>query len=440
MTHAGRKILIATSGSLGDLHPFVALAHALATEGLEPVVATCDYYRDYILSEGLAFAPIRPDLDDMTRDLSLDLHGIAGKMAQDDAFLLRKLIFPYLRQSYEDISAAAEGASLIVAHSLGFSTQASAEMLGLPLVSIALSPLFLPSTYDPPASAPLPYILAPRNSVGRAYNSLAKALTLRAIWLWATPLRKFRAQLGLRNDLGPGPFLIGSHAASTIGLFSPLLAPLQPDYPANFVVAGHSFHDRFMEAGEALRPAHEEFFDAGAPPIVFTLGSFFVRDRVDHFRACVGAAQNLGRRALLLLHADDLAEFGSGFSKDVMALSYVPHSWVFPRACAVVHHGGIGTSGQAMRSGVPQLITPVMGDQFDNAARLERLGIAKTLVAKKATMESLRDSLARLFSDENCANRARDVSAIVEKEDGARVAARIIVDMLERNEFRSKVA
>ncbi len=432
---ARRKILIATGGSLGDLHPFVALAHALAGEGLEPVVATCDYYRDYILSEGLAFAPIRPDLEDMARDLSLDLHGVAREMAKDNAFLFRKLIFPYLRQSYEDIVAAAEGAALIVAHSLAFSAQAAAEKQGLPLANIVLSPLLLPSAYDPPDGALAPYILAPRNGVSRAYNRLIKALSIRAVWLWAVPLRRFRAQLGLPNPLGAGLFSMGRHAEMTFALYSPLLAPLQPDHPAGMVVAGQSFHDRFMNSGDALRPALEEFFDEGPAPIVFTLGSFFVRDRVDHFRACVAAARALGRRAILLLHADDLAELGDQYARDVMATSYVPHSWVFPRACAVVHHGGAGTSGQAMRSGAPQLVTPVMGDQFDNAARLERLGVARTLVAKKATQVSLTEALASLLADERCARRAREIATIVEREDGARVAARHIANRLERHDF-----
>jgi UDP:flavonoid glycosyltransferase YjiC (YdhE family) len=440
MAQARRKILIATSGSLGDLHPFVALAHALASEGLEPVVATCAYYRDYILSEGLAFAPIRPDLDDMSRDVSLDLHGIARAMAKEDGFLFRKLIFPYLHQAYEDISAAAEGASLIVAHALAFPAQAVAEKRGLPLANVILSPLLLPSAYDPPDGAFSPYVLAPRNGLSRAYNRFMKAVTARAVWLWAAPLRSFRTQLGLQNQLGAGPFSMGWHADATIALYSPLLAPLQPDHPPGTAIAGHSFHDRHMNSGEELRPALEAFFDAGAPPIVFTLGSFFARDRVDHFRACVDAAQDLGRRAILMLHADDLAELGDEFSKDVMALSYVPHSWLFPRACAVVHHGGVGTSGQAMRSGVPQLVTPVMGDQFDNAARLERLGVARTLVAKKATVASLGNSLSILLTDENYARRARELAPSLEREDGARAAARIISQMLNRNELGRKVA
>jgi len=430
-------VLIATGGSLGDLHPFIAIAHALSEEGLHPVVAASGYYRDYILSEGLSFAPIRPDFDDMTQDLSLDLHGIAREMAKDNAFLFRSLIFPYLRRSYEDIFAAANDAALIVAHSLGFAAHASAEILGKPLAIVALSPMLIPSADDPPAGVSLPYVIAPRSDLARTYNRVVREAAHRVAQIWATPLRRFRRRIGLRNELGAGPLLMGPPPAAIVGLYSPLLAPLQEDHPPGFTVAGFSFHDRFMNSGEALRPALEEFLDAGPAPIVFTLGSFFVRDQIEHFRACIGAAEALGRRAIVLVHADDLAELGVGFSTKVMIASYVPHSWLFPSACAIVHHAGAGTSGQAMRAGAPQLVTPVMGDQFDNAARLERLGVALSVAARNATAGTLRHALERLLSDEKYAARAREISAIVENEDGARITAKIVHNLIEDFEKRN---
>ena len=55
--------------------------------------------------------------------------------------------------------------------------------------------------------------------------------------------------------------------------------------------------------------------------------------------------------------------------KGVVAFDYAPFSLLFPRAAAIVHHGGIGTTGQAMRSGRPSLVMPCAWDQPDNAER-----------------------------------------------------------------------
>jgi sterol 3beta-glucosyltransferase len=41
-----------------------------------------------------------------------------------------------------------------------------------------------------------------------------------------------------------------------------------------------------------------------------------------------------------------------------------PYDWLFDKVCAVVHHGGSGTTHSALRFGLPQLIIPHIVDQF----------------------------------------------------------------------------
>lgn len=106
---------------------------------------------------------------------------------------------------------------------------------------------------------------------------------------------------------------------------------------------------------------------------------------------------------------------------DIHISSYAPHSLVFPRARAVVHHGGIGTTGQALRAGRPQLVTPFLGDQFDNAERLQRLGVARVLDGKTATAQALYEELAAF--DESYEARAVAVAEEVRREEGAGMAA-----------------
>lgn len=164
------RILIATFGSLGDLHPFVALGHALAREGFAPVIATSAAYMDYIRGERLDFAPIRPDADDLMTRLGMDLGEIGRRMAEDDRFLFDTLIFPHLRESFDDLFAAAEGAVAVVAHSLAFAARIAAEARGLPCVTILLSPLMAYSPDDPPAGSHAPFLPAPVGALGRLYN------------------------------------------------------------------------------------------------------------------------------------------------------------------------------------------------------------------------------------------------------------------------------
>lgn len=417
---SARRILIATFGSLGDIHPFIALGHALAREGFAPVIATSAVYEAYVRSEGLDFAPIRPDADALMERLGMDLGGIARKMAEDDKFLFECLIFPHLRESYDDLLAAAEGVEAVVSHSLAFAARLVAETAGLPLVTVLLSPLMLYSAFDPPLGSRVPLRCAPAWPIEVAYNRLLLWSLAQVVALWAEPLRRLRRELGLQPRYGLDLLLGSKSSDAIIALFSPALARPQPDYGSRAFIAGHTFHDRYLGAGE-LEQELAAFLDAGAAPLVFTLGSFVTLARKDYYRDCIQVALKLGKRAVLLAHEDEVDELGADLPDGIFVAAYAPHSRVFPRAAAIVHHGGIGTVGQALRAGRPQLVTPFLGDQFDNAERLERLGVARIVDGKTATQEALLRELTRL--DDGHRRRARDVGRRVAAEDGASAAA-----------------
>lgn len=431
MSSAARKILIATFGSLGDLHPFVALAHALEREGFAPVIATSAAYAEYIAGEGLNFAPIRPDADDLTARLGIDMGEIARRMAQDDTFLFKDLIFPHLRESYDDLVAASDGAVAIVTHSLAFAGRIAAEALGLPLVTVLLSPMKVYSAYDPPIGSRAPFRPSPGSAPELMLNRFLLWGLSHAIAFSARPLWRLRRELGLRRRYGLDLLLGAKSSDATIGLFSPTLAPPQPDHAPNMLIAGHTFHDRFLGA-EALSADIEAFLEQGSPPVVFTLGSFVARSRNDHYRVVAAAARQVGRRALLLAHEDDVAALREELPADVHVAAYAPHSLIFPRACAVVHHGGIGTTGQALRAGRPQVVTPFLGDQPDNAGRLRRLGVARSVDGETMTANALARELDIVLKQDQYAAQAETLAATVRREDGAGAAARRIAAVIER--------
>lgn len=429
-TSAPRKVLLVTFGSLGDLHPFVALAHALAAEGLAPIVATSGAYRDHIVGEGLAFVPIRPDAADVTAHLGMELGDIARRLTRDDGFLFRSVIFPHLQAGVEDLLAAAEGVDAIVSHAIAFPGRLVAEKLGLPNISVLLSPLLLLAPEDPPRAAGLPFLCGPQGgAIPRFYNRLIRATLEVGINVVARPLTRMRQGLTLPKQSGLDLLFGARSCVARICLFSPLL--LAPDVAARHAafVAGHSFSDRF-EGRRALDPALAAFLDAGPAPIIFSLGSFVARDRQSDYRVFADAARHLDRRAVLLVADDDLPALAELNDPMTMVAAYAPHSLVFPRGCALVHHGGVGTSGQALRAGKPQIVIPFFGDQFDNAMRLKRLGVARIL--KGATLEpgALSREIERVLTDPDCVMRSATLGPIVAAENGAKVAAQHIVRLL----------
>lgn len=429
--HSGRKIVIASFGSLGDLNPYVALAHALKREGFTSVIAASEVYRGWVLGEGLGFAPMRPDVSDVSARLGLCVGEIAERVARDDGFLFREVIFPFLREGYEDVAAAAEGAEAIVAHSIAFGAKLAAERLGLPLFDGVVSPLFLMSAQDPPLGARSPFIAAPRSAAALAYNRCVLFAFTHLLALKSRPIARLRGELGLPRRRGRALLTGGPQARATLALVSPLLAPPQTDHPSGTLVAGHTFHDRFLDRTETLPAELEDFLCAGAPPIVVSLGSFVLSGKEEFYRAVADAARALGLRVALLVSEDERAALAARLPPEAHVAGHAPHSLVFPRACVVVHHGGAGSSGQALRAGKPQLVVPVLGDQPDNAARLARLRVARVLPFARASRARLEAELRALLADASCAEHAVDAAARIAAEDGATTAARRIADCLK---------
>lgn len=427
------KILIATFGSLGDVNPFIGLAHALRSQGFDPVIATSEEYRDFIEGEGLDFKPVRPDLGEISSRLNMHKGEIATKMSQSKRFLFDQIMFPHLRDAYHDVMELTKDVDGVVTHCLAFGAKAAAEQRGLPLFNVFLSPMLLFSADNPPLGTPAPFISA-RSPVAVGYNRLLLRVVEDALTLLASPLRRFRKELGLPGLRGFELLVGAPRPAATIGLFSSLLMPTLSKRIRSEIVVGHSFHDGSKTVGTPESPELPsdllEFLNSGSEPIVFTLGSIVTIDRTDYFRDCAAAARALNRRAVLLVDQADVNQLRQEMPSDVSVQGYIPHSPLFPRCRAVVHHGGMGSTGQALRAGKPQLVTPFCNDQFDIAQRLCRLGVARALKAEGVSVNQLTHNIEILLSSPGYTECAKAVAEDVAMEDGASSAAALISDRL----------
>ena len=211
-----------------------------------------------------------------------------------------------------------------------------------------------------------------------------------------------------------------------LAMFSPVLARPQRDWPARTRQTGFAFYDA-MDPDYVLPELVEAFLQAGPPPIVFTLGSAAVHAARHFYVDSLTAAGSLGRRALLLTGPgrqglpDPLPDWA-------LAAPYAPHAEVFPRACAIVHQGGAGTTGQALRTGRPMLMVPFAHDQPDNAARMRRAGVAAALPIGRYTASGAARLLGAVLADRRMAARADLLSDRVRAEDGVGAAC----DAIER--------
>lgn len=407
------RIILATFGSHGDLNPFLALGLELKRRGHDPVVATSEGYRRDVESRGLGFSSVRPDLD--RQDLALFERAL--DRVKGPEVIVRELMMPRVRESYEDLERAAAGADLLLSHSLTYAAPVLAEKKNMIWLSVVLQPLMFLSAEDPPVLAPAPWLAALR-PLGPAFNRALFLVLKLAASRWGDPVRALRKELGLER--GADPVFDGQYSPyGTLALFSPLYGPPQLDWPENTLACGFPFLDSDI-GGKGLDPALEAFLDAGTPPVVFTLGSAAVMIAGDFYRNAAASVKGHGVRAVLLAGpaAKDMTDLPNG----VEAFESAPYHDLFPRCAAVVHSGGIGTTAQALRAGVPQMIVPFAHDQYDNAARIARLGAGEALHGRNPTGRELAATLSRLLDDDDIKLRASQMGAAIRAENGVSLA------------------
>ena len=424
-----RRVVLATFGTLGDIHPFIALAKALQERSAEPVLATSAMHRGLVEGEGIAFAPMRPDETDIARAHDIDIAELFRRMVASPFFLLDEIYIRFLGETFADVLAAADGAHALVVHSLLNGAQLAAERSGLPWVRVALSPVHLQSAQAPSLTPPLPYVLEPRGLGDLARNRALRRLLRQRLALKLRPVRRFRGTVGLPPSRLDSYLDCGgrNEANAVVGFYSRHFAPKQTDHPPNAEVVGFPFYRSTLPDGAALMPAIEAFLAAGEPPVVFTLGSFATESAGAFYEESVAAARRIGVRALLLTGSRGAQRLAFLAGDDAHVCPYAPHDLVFTRCACIVHHGGIGTAGQALRSGRPQLVVPFFGDQLDIAARLVRLRVAEALRPADYTAARAAALLGRLLAEPRaeCATFA----AAVQAEDGAGRLADMILTL-----------
>lgn len=409
------RIVFSTYGTFGDVNPLIALSLELMRRGHTPVLAIPEMFRPKVEPLGIEFAPVRPEQDPKDTLLIAMIYDI--KHGTETG--LRKFLFPALRESYHDLTAAVAaggGADLLVAGELAYTAPMVAEKTGIPWASYVLAPFSFFSAYDPPVLPPYPTLANLQTAfppLGHVVTRFARLVTRQ----WPEPVYALRQELGLAR--GKEPIFDAKHSERlALALFSRVMGAPQPDWPRSVRITGFPFYDGTGSEG-VLPPELAAFLDAGPPPLVFTLGSAAVMNAGDFYEQSAEAAEMLGQRAVLLIGADDRNLPRRKLPDTICVARYAPYSQIFPRASVIIHQGGIGTTAQALRAGRPMLIMPYSHDQPDNAQRLRKLGVAEVLGRKRYHAKAAARLIWQLLSDGAYQSRATDVAATVAAEDGA---------------------
>ena len=405
---AGCRALLITTGSRGDVQPFLVLAHALAEAGACPVVAAPRRFDNLAARFGAEFI----GLDDSILDLQDELVGAGPVRAVRSLGRIRPLMRRWLNDLAELAHGEAGRADIAVFTQKVLGGASLAERLKIPGLPAQLIPT------GPPTSA----FRAPLAPVG------TPRLLRRASWLLVgaaeAPWRRMVAQwrsAGLGLKTRPIPFSRIVASRGILSAWSPRLLAAPPEWHSSQSPLGFW---RSRETG-TLPPDIERFLADGPPPVVIGFGSMRHDDPARLAREVVDGLRRAGRKGILLAGWSGLSVSGGG---DILAVEEVPLGGLLPRAAAIVHHGGVGTVGAALHAGTPQVISPFFGDQSFWAGRLRELGVAPRPLMR-ITGEALAE---RLRAADALADTAGALGEVMADEDGCAAAIGRINQVLVR--------
>jgi rhamnosyltransferase subunit B len=388
-------------GTWGDVLPFVRLGRELRQRGHVVTLVACELFEPLARRESFEFVPIM----DCAEYQRIFANPRLWHPRWAAITFLRDAVLPFMRRQYEVIRAAELGGEcdVLVAPCQSLGARVAQEALGLPLATVHLAPYMFRSAVRPRkvSGASLPDWLPVASK--RAMFRLADFCGDQS---FGRMVNRFRAELGLPRTKRVFWDWWNS-SEKIIGLFPEWFGEPAADWPQQTVLAGFLASD--LETVSPLTEEVESFLEAGPAPIVFTAGTGMAHGR-QYFEESVHAARMLGTRAILLSQYVD--QLPRELPTDVMAVDFVPLERLLRRAAAIVHHGGIGTTAQALAAGVPQLPVPMSFDQPDNAHRVERLGVGRALARSKYSAEAVVPLLAEMLKGSEVRARCRQVAAL----------------------------
>ena len=409
------RIRILTTGSRGDVQPYLALGRGLAAAGHDVVLLTAAPFEGLVAAAGLAFRPLNGDF--------LALAAAKGGMDRGGGMKLLKQVKPMLRAMLDDAWRGCRDADLILHHPKTLGGPDLGEKLGVPAALALLQPIAVPTAAFPVPLLPpgwrLPGWLA---RASYALTPLAAGVFGGVVGAWRTdtlglPARRPRFAGGLRDATG--------RPATVLHGFSPLVVPPPPDWPPTAHVTGW-----WQEASPAWAPPAElqRFLEAGPAPVYVGFGSMTTGDPRAKAALVVEAVRLAGVRAVIARGWGGLAADQAG--DDVFWLDEAPHDRLFPLLAALVHHGGAGTTGAGLRAGRPTLVCPFFGDQPFWGERVHALGLGPRPIPQKAlTAGRLAAALREATTDAAMRARAEALGAGLRAEDGVARAVEIVAGL-----------
>eukprot|EP00029_Vermamoeba_vermiformis_P006988 TRINITY_DN2889_c0_g1_i1.p1 TRINITY_DN2889_c0_g1~~TRINITY_DN2889_c0_g1_i1.p1 ORF type:complete len:446 (+),score=87.64 TRINITY_DN2889_c0_g1_i1:27-1340(+) len=436
MEKSQKTIAVTAIGSWGDVLPYVVLAEDLHKKGYRVIVGAAKRYEDQIVKRGVEFLDIPGDMEwslantpegrDMARNPSIFKLGA-----------MKKFMYPMMESWFKGVIELAKKADVLVLATTsllaGFSTLEAFP--NLKSVVIYMQPNTPSQYYAPPA------LSGESTSWFNWINSAKWKMMYSGAWsMWKDKINELR-----KSELNLPPIKegfmdhlnkISNKPKYTLTAYSNHLFDRPADWAETEVIIGpicQTTEDSFEAPKEVV-----SFLESGEAPVYIGMGSmmncmFDEPEQHKFAKMWVDGINQLKKRAIIALTGfAEANKFIASVPKqeNIFFLQQnVPHSWLFPKCCAAVHHGGAGTTHSALLYGLPSFIMPVGADQPFNGDLVYRKKLGPEPVKiRSLNTKKFVQALQVLFNPVIVKN-AKEFSEKVLQEQGLAEASKFILNL-----------
>ncbi|PIG94967.1 glycosyltransferase [Gloeocapsopsis sp. IPPAS B-1203] len=403
------QITILAIGSRGDVQPYIALGLGLQAAGHQIQIVSYARFAQFVRSHGLDFAAVGTNPQEYIQALAKNVD-------------YWQIFCDSLEQLLEDCWNCCQDTEAIIYSQVALPGYHIAEKLQVPCFAAFTNPLTRTRAF------PHPLYTTPIN-VGGAYNWLTYVIHEQLRW---QSVRKKINYWRQNLNLPPVPFAgLYSHLQQQqipiLHCFSPTVVPKPKDWSDWAYVTGYWF----LEDSQWQPPIDlVNFIESGVPPIYIGFGSMSERSPEVVTNLILDALMQTKQRGILSnwggLQGVDLPD-------NVFPMTgNISHDWLFPLCCAVVHHGGAGTTAAALRAGVPSVVIPFGVDQPFWGQRVADLGVGTLPIPQKElTRDQFVAAIQNVICNETMTNNALALGDRIRAEDGVGRAVEIIQSYLD---------
>ena len=370
------RAILSAPGSRGDVNPMIAIGRQLKKIGFEVVISVAEPYAALARQAGLSVESV------ISTERFSEAIGNANvwRPIQGPLQIFHVMVRDFL-ESHERVIQRhmIPGQTVLVAHPLDLVSRVIREANpSVPLVGVHLQPVILRTFRQPPRLSP--WWFEPRGPQWLIKACYA-CIDLGVIdALLRNAINRIRRRHGLTHRVRRIMDRWWLSPDATMALYPERFAPGTVGFAPGLVHCGFPLED--ISGKEFETPANR--------PIVFTSGTAHRHCR-KFFELAVQVCGQLERPGLLLSSYPE--NFPTQLPTGMESRDYFSLRRLLPHCSAIVHHGGVGTTSQALAAGIPQVIRPLAFDQFDNAERIERLGCGRWLKRDAQLLGTLQEIL-----------------------------------------------